>query len=136
MELVIVFLLGMVIISLLKRYLPQSFPRKKNKMKVLVIGSGYWELVMVRKMSQNLEVSIEAFCAPGNDEISRMAQCIDISVDKVIELADFAQEEEFNLILVGPELSSPLQIEIVDEFSQRGLAITIPTREELERKLH
>jgi len=94
-------------------------------MKILVIGSGGREHALVWKISQSPKVS-KIYCAPGNAGISQIAQCINISVDKITELADFAQETKIDLTVVGPELS--LSLGIVDEFNQRGLKIFGPTK--------
>ena len=94
-------------------------------MKILIIGSGGREHALVWKISQSPKVS-KIYCAPGNAGISQIAQCINISVDKITELADFAQETKIDLTVVGPELS--LSLGIVDEFNQRGLKIFGPTK--------
>ena len=62
-------------------------------MKVLVIGSGGREHALVWKIAQSPKVS-QIYCAPGNAEISKLAQCIDIDADCIEKLVDFAQEEK------------------------------------------
>ena len=94
-------------------------------MKILVIGSGGREHALVWKINQSSQVS-KIYCAPGNAGISQKAQCINISADKIIELADFAQKTKIDLTVVGPELS--LSLGIVDEFIKRGLKIFGPTK--------
>jgi len=94
-------------------------------MKILVIGSGGREHALVWKINQSPKVS-KIYCAPGNAGISQLAQCIDIGPDKIMALADFAQDKKIDLTVVGPELS--LSMGIVDEFTKRGLKIFGPTK--------
>jgi len=95
-------------------------------MKVLVIGSGGREHALVWKIMQSPKVS-QIYCAPGNTGISKLAQCINIDVDSIEKLVDFAQEEKIDLTVVGPEL--PLSKGIVNEFSRKDLRIFGPSRE-------
>src|SRR5207244_611142 len=68
----------------------------------------------------------ELYAAPGNAGIATVADCVNIGVADVIELADFADGLKMDLTIVGPEL--PLTLGIVDEFQKRGLPIFGPTR--------
>jgi len=98
-------------------------------MKVLVIGSGGREHTLIWKIAQSLKVS-KIYCTPGNAGISRLAQCVNIGVDKIKELADFAKKEKIDLTVVGPEL--PLSKGIVNEFNRWGLKIFGPSKEATE----
>ena len=98
-------------------------------MKVLVIGSGGREHALIWKIAQSPKVSC-LYCAPGNAGISKLARCIDIAVNHLEKLRDFAQKEKIDLTVVGPEL--PLAQGIVDEFNQKGLPIFGPSREASE----
>ena len=51
-------------------------------MKVLVIGSGGREHVLVWKLSQSIKVN-EIFCAPGNGGIRQIAECVDIKAEDI-----------------------------------------------------
>lgn len=93
-------------------------------MKVLVIGSGGREHALVWKIRQSPRVS-KVFCAPGNAGIAGQAECIDISVDNIPRLLDFARREKIEMTLVGPE--APLTNGIVDSFKDAGLKIFGPT---------
>ena len=68
----------------------------------------------------------EIYAAPGNAGIAEIADCVNIGVADIIELADFAEKLKIDLTIVGPEL--PLTLGIVDEFQKRGMAIFGPTR--------
>src|SRR5438874_6864041 len=94
-------------------------------MRVLVVGQGGREHAIAWKLRQSPLVK-EIYAAPGNAGIAMVADCVNIGVADVIELADFAEGLKIDLTVVGPEL--PLTLGIVDEFQKRGLAIFGPTR--------
>ena len=94
-------------------------------MRILVIGSGGREHALVWKISQSKLVD-KIFCAPGNGGISKQAECIDIKVEDIPQLLDFAKKEKIDLTVVGPE--APLALGIVDEFQDRGLRIFGPNK--------
>jgi len=94
-------------------------------MKILVIGSGGREHALVWKLSQSREVD-KIFCAPGNAGISRQAECVDIRIDDLRSLLNFALEEKIGLTVVGPE--APLALGIVDQFTLEGLDIFGPNK--------
>jgi len=98
-------------------------------MKVLVIGSGGREHALVWKIAQSPKVS-QIYCAPGNAGISKLAQCINIDVDSINKLVDFAQKEKIDLTVVGPELA--LSKGIVNEFNRKGLRIFGPSKKATE----
>ncbi len=98
-------------------------------MKVLVIGSGGREHALVWKIKQSKKVE-KIFCAPGNAGISRVADCVDISVTDVNKLLKFAKKEKIDLTVVGPE--SSLVVGIVDIFEKNGLRIFGPTMKAAE----
>src|SRR5205823_5689937 len=94
-------------------------------MRVLVVGQGAREHAIAWKLKQSPLVK-ELYAAPGNAGIATVADCVNIGVADVIELADFAEGLKIDLTVVGPEL--PLTLGIVDEFQKRGLPIFGPTR--------
>ncbi len=94
-------------------------------MRVLVVGQGGREHAICWKLKQSPQVT-EIFAAPGNAGIAQVADCVQIGVADIIELADFADKLRIDLTIVGPEL--PLTLGIVDEFQKRGLTIFGPTR--------
>ncbi|NIO11527.1 MAG: phosphoribosylamine--glycine ligase, partial [Deltaproteobacteria bacterium] len=98
-------------------------------MRVLVVGGGGREHSLVWKMGQSPRVA-KLFCAPGNAGIAEMAECIDMSVTDLDDLAEFADSNGVDLTVVGPEL--PLTMGIVDMFEERGLRIFGPRREAAE----
>lgn len=94
-------------------------------MKVMVVGSGGREHALVWKISQSKRVD-KIYAAPGNGGMKDLAQLVDIKASNIVELADFAQEENIDLTVVGPEMS--LALGIVDEFDKRNLKIFGPTQ--------
>lgn len=89
-------------------------------MKVLVIGSGGREHALCWKIAKSNKVS-KVYCAPGNGGTLEVAENIDINVDEIEKLRDFAIENHIDLTVVGPEL--PLVLGIVDKFQEKGLKI-------------
>ena len=95
-------------------------------MKILVIGGGGREHALVWKLNQSAHVE-KIFCAPGNPGISEMAECVPIAVNKVDQLAEYAETQKIDMTVVGPE--EPLVLGVVDEFKKRGLKIYGPDRQ-------
>ena len=94
-------------------------------MRVLVVGQGGREHALCWKLKQSPLVK-ELYAAPGNAGIATVADCVQIGVADIIELADFAEKLRIDLTIVGPEL--PLALGIVDEFQKRGMTIFGPSR--------
>lgn len=95
-------------------------------MKVLVIGSGAREHALVWKFTQSPKVK-KIFCAPGNGGIAEIAECVDIKIEAIDQLFQFAQANAIDLTVVGPEV--PLALGIVDLFQAKGLKIFGPSKE-------
>ena len=95
-------------------------------MKILVIGSGAREHALVWKLKQSPEVE-HIWCAPGNDGIAEIAECVTANVGDVFGMADMAAKLRPELTVVGPE--HPLVLGISDEFAKRGLSIVGPSRD-------
>jgi phosphoribosylamine--glycine ligase len=96
-------------------------------MRILVVGSGGREHALVWALKKTSSRPTEIFCAPGNAGIAEIAQCVAIGATDVGALADFAQREQIDLTMIGPEAS--LAEGVVDEFERRGLRIVGPSRE-------
>lgn len=85
-------------------------------MKVLVIGRGGREHAIVKKFKRDgIE---EVFCAPGNPGM-REAKLVDIEENQIAELATWADVNEIDLTVVGPEMA--LMAGIIDTFEAKGL---------------
>ena len=87
-------------------------------MKVLVIGSGGREHALCWKIAQHPDT--EVYIAPGNPGMLDVATLVNIKVDDIPTLVEFAKAEAIDLTVVGPEL--PLTLGIVDAFKAEGLA--------------
>ena len=93
-------------------------------MKILVVGSGGREHVLVWKLSQSPLVE-KVYCAPGNAGTAQDAENLNIPADDIMRLAKFAKDNTIDLTVVGPE--APLVAGIVDEFRRQGLNVFGPT---------
>jgi phosphoribosylamine--glycine ligase len=94
---------------------------KKN---VFVIGNGGREHALAWKLSQSPRMG-KLYVAPGNGGTGQLAQNIPIQATESDQLARFAQENDTDLTVVGPE--DPLALGIVDVFQKQGLRIFGPT---------
>jgi phosphoribosylamine--glycine ligase len=96
-------------------------------MKILIVGGGGREHALAWKAAQSDKVDT-VFVAPGNpgtaseDKISN----VDIGAEDISALKTFAEKEEIDLTIVGPE--NPLVDGIVDEFQQAGLPCFGPSK--------
>jgi phosphoribosylamine--glycine ligase len=94
-------------------------------LKVLVVGSGGREHALVEALAASpLEPAM--YAAPGNPGISRIAETVDIPLDDLVSLRDFAAENSIDLTVVGPE--SPLIGGITEAFWEAGLKVFGPSR--------
>ena len=91
----------------------------------MVVGSGGREHALVETLAAST-LEPEMYAAPGNPAISRIAQTVDIPADDLVALRDFAQENEIDLTVVGPE--SPLIGGISEAFWEAGLKVFGPSR--------
>lgn len=94
-------------------------------MKVLVVGGGGREHAIVWKLAKSPQID-EIYAAPGNPGIGRLATCVNIAVEDISGLAEFAKKNNIDLTVVGPE--APLVAGIVDEFKNRGLTVFGPDK--------
>lgn len=95
-------------------------------MNILVIGSGGREHAIAYKIAQNPNVET-VYCAPGNGGTHYENKCKNIHISSFEELALFAQNNNVELTIVGPE--DPLTKGIVDVFKSKGLKIFGPSAE-------
>ncbi|HEY0060953.1 MAG TPA: phosphoribosylamine--glycine ligase [Telluria sp.] len=95
-------------------------------MKILVVGSGGREHALAWKLAQSERIQM-VYVAPGNGGTARDIRLVNVELSDPAQLADFVQQENISLTVVGPEI--PLAAGIVDLFRARGLKIFGPTRE-------
>ena len=96
-------------------------------MNILIIGSGGREHALGWKVAQSDKVS-RVFVAPGNagTALEDKLVNIDIGVEDLDGLLEFAQKNEVAVTLVGPEV--PLVMGVVDLFMAAGLRCFGPTK--------
>lgn len=94
-------------------------------MKILVVGSGGREHALAWKLAQSQRIQV-VLVAPGNGGTALDPRLKNVPITDPVALADFTQQEQVALTVVGPE--TPLAAGIVDIFRARGLKIFGPTR--------
>ena len=94
-------------------------------MKVLVVGKGGREHAFVWKLAQSKKIT-KLYAAPGNPGMAQHAECVNIADSDIEGLVDFAQKENIDITIIGPE--GPLDAGIVDRFEKRGLTVFGPTQ--------
>src|SRR5690554_1051345 len=95
-------------------------------MNILIIGNGGREHALAWKVAQDPRVQ-KVFIAPGNAGSATEAKCENVAIDvlAIDQLADFAEQNNVALTIVGPE--APLVAGVVDSFRLRNLDIYGPT---------
>lgn len=94
-------------------------------MKILVVGSGGKEHALISALTQSKRVD-QLFCASGNAGICKIAECVDIKLDDIQGLCNFASNNNIDLTIVCAKL--PLRLGIVDLFKKNNLLIFGPTQ--------
>jgi phosphoribosylamine---glycine ligase len=86
-------------------------------MQILIIGGGGREHALAWKCAQSPRVQ-RVYIAPGNAGTAREARCenVAIAADDIDALLRFADEQQIELTIVGPEV--PLVLGVVDRFRQ------------------
>ncbi len=89
-------------------------------MKVLVIGGGGREHALAWKLAQSIRVT-KVFVVPGNAGTALEAKVtnVNLPVSDINGLVSFAESEQIEFTIVGPE--APLVEGIVDQFESRGM---------------
>lgn len=87
-------------------------------MKILVIGGGGREHVLVRTLRESPKTT-EIYCAPGNGGISCDAVCVPIPVTDIDGIVRFAEKRKIDLVVVAPD--DPLAAGMVDVLEAAGI---------------
>jgi phosphoribosylamine--glycine ligase len=93
-------------------------------MKVLIVGSGGREHALAWKIASSPRVS-QVFVAPGNAGTALEATNVPIPATDKPALVKFAQANQIDLVVVGPE--GPLVIGLVDDLQAAGILAFGPT---------
>ena len=96
-------------------------------MNVLIIGGGGREHALAWKAAQSAKVNT-VFVAPGNAGTAREEKMKNVAIDVMdfAALADFAEQNQVGLTIVGPE--APLVGGVVDFFEARNLPCFGPSK--------
>ena len=96
-------------------------------MKILVVGNGGREHAIASKLLQSSKVE-QVFCAPGNGGTATLARChnLALGVNDFTAIGQFAQDNNIDLVVVGPEI--PLALGITDYLQNRGIKVFGPSR--------
>ena len=96
-------------------------------MNILLIGNGGREHALAWKLGQSAQVET-IYVAPGNGGTAGLPKCtnVDLHMDQLGALRDFAQENAVDLTVVGPE--APLVAGITDYFQEADLTVFGPSR--------
>lgn len=96
-------------------------------MRILLIGGGGREHALAWKLNQSKKVE-KIFAAPGNPGIGQLEKCtcIDLNLNDLEKVADYAEDQSIDLTVVGPEAS--LVAGIADVFKRRGLLVFGPSK--------
>jgi phosphoribosylamine---glycine ligase len=96
-------------------------------MNVLIIGGGGREHALAWKAAQSPKVK-QVYVAPGNagTELEPNIENVNIAVDDIAPLVEFAKQNNIDLTIVGPE--APLVMGVVDTFQEAGLRCFGPSK--------
>ena len=84
-------------------------------MKILLVGSGGREHALAWKLLQS-ERCDHLYVAPGNAGIAQIAECVNIKVEEIDKLVEFAKNNDIGLVVVGPEV--PLVMGLADKLKE------------------
>lgn len=87
-------------------------------MKIMVIGSGGREHALIKKLKQSPKVT-ELYTLPGNGGIAHDAICVNIAVNDIPSIVEFALSKSIDFAVVAPD--DPLVLGAVDELEKVGV---------------
>lgn len=93
-------------------------------MRVLVVGSGGREHALCWTIAAS-PLLTKLWCAPGNPGIAGIAECVDINAMDIESLVAFAQDNQIDLVVPGPE--APLVAGLADAMADASIACCGPT---------
>lgn len=96
--------------------LPLPCNTKLKDMKILLLGSGGREHALAHKLAQSPLCEV-LYIAPGNPGTAQHGQNIELPLDDFAGLAQFAERQNIDLVVVGPE--APLVAGLADFFARQ-----------------
>jgi len=87
-------------------------------MKVMVVGGGGREHVLIKKIRENPAVT-ELYALPGNGGIAADAVCVPIGAKDIEGIVRFAREKKIDFAVVAPD--DPLVLGAVDRLEEAGV---------------
>ena len=93
-------------------------------MKVLLVGGGGREHALAWKLAQSSGLS-RLYAAPGNPGMEKIAQLVPLKASDVDGIVAFAQQENIDLVFVGPE--APLALGLADRLGENNIPCFGPT---------
>ncbi len=97
-----------------------------EKLDVLIVGSGGREHALVKAVKKSPYCK-RLVCAPGNGGIAKDCEVKNISAEDVNALSEFAKKENFNFVIIGPEV--PLSLGLADMLRASGIAVYGPNKD-------
>jgi phosphoribosylamine--glycine ligase len=94
-------------------------------MKVLIVGGGGREHALAAKLAESPEIS-KLYCAPGNGGIAAIAECVNIAATDIEKLADWAEKNAVDYVVVAPD--DPLCLGLVDLLEAKGIPAFGPNK--------
>ena len=95
-------------------------------MKIMVIGSGGREHVVIKKIKLNKNVE-KIYALPGNGGMADDAVCVDIAATDIENICKFALENDIDFAVVTPD--DPLVLGCVDELEKIGVKCFGPEKD-------
>ena len=93
-------------------------------MKILLIGSGGREHALAWSIADS-PLTQQLVIAPGNPGMAPYGELVDIAVDDIDAICDYAAAMRADLVVVGPEV--PLVLGLVDKLNERNIPAFGPT---------
>lgn len=94
-------------------------------MRVLIVGNGGREHALAWRLNSCDEVSFLA-STPSNPAIAEFAECFDIKTEDIDGLVKLAQDQGFDLVVIGPEI--PLALGLADELRKLNISCFGPSK--------
>ncbi len=98
-------------------------------MRILVIGGGGREHILVRKIKENNRVSA-LYCLPGNGGIAKEAECFPIATTDIPAIVSFAKAHAIDFAVVAPD--DPLVLGAVDALEAQNIRCFGPNKKAAE----